>query len=179
VTCALGAPQALEFRRPAVVQPEARKHARKASTSVEHAHAHAHPPAHAHAHPQAPESPAVSGIKRPRVSTGPARALPARAPPLRPEDVPSTAQDERYASRTRDNVAKDAMQPHGFCPVWAGRRQALYAACEYFRNPTQTVGASVQLGSSGIGRGVLLEGNPTIKAFWGTRDETGTIVAAM
>jgi hypothetical protein len=98
---------------------------------------------------------------------------------LRPEDVEPTAQDIKYNQRVEENAKKPAMKYFKECPLWAMRRHAFYAATDSLRNPTPTVGASVQIGESGVARGVLLEGSPTLKAFWGQGVDVGTIVAAM
>jgi hypothetical protein len=96
-----------------------------------------------------------------------------------PRDV--FAADKAYATRLEANASKrplDGMRSP--CPVWANNRRALQAAVEYFRNPIRTEGGSVEVGTGGLARGVILEGTPPGQGtFWGQGNETGTIVACL
>lgn len=100
---------------------------------------------------------------------------------LRPEDVTPTQEDEQYAAlAAREAPALE--DPRGIPPFWAGRRRALQAALPYFRNPIRTDGAAVDIGPSGVARGVILDGAPneSVEAhFFGTAERAGTILTNM
>lgn len=98
----------------------------------------------------------------------------------RPEDVRVTEDDARYRAAVEANDQRpDLSSMRGFCPVWANRRRELFAAAEYLRAPVPTAGASVDIGRSGVARGVILEGPSSPKTFWGEGGQAGSIAAYM
>lgn len=120
-------------------------------------------------------------LKQPR--SRPSRPNPLPRPhdlPARPEDVDPSSSDRDYEQRAMENSEKPGLgQTRGPCPIFANRRQALTAACSWMRNPVETNGALVDIGTSGIARGVVLQGRPWTKSFWGEREDAGTIVTTM
>lgn len=120
---------------------------------------------------------------RPRAPRTSALPVPAHVGPARPENVHATEEDKRYQAAVKaNNDRPDLLNMRGCCPVWADRRRALFAAAEYFRAPVHIPGASVEIGPSGIARGVVLEGTPPVgarKPFWGEAEQAGTIVTYM
>lgn len=103
------------------------------------------------------------------------------APKVPTADPAMTANDRAYFARIEANDRKEGLKAmKGECPVWADTRKALCSAVEYLRNPSKTVGASVEVGKGGIARGVILEGQaPGSKTFWGRGERAGTIVCSM
>lgn len=119
-----------------------------------------------------------TGLRKPRsrVSRVAHHLPPAHSGPLRPEDV--VDKDTSYRDAVVANDAREALgDMRGFCPAWTDRRRALFTAAEYLRNPISTTGASVDIGASGLARGVILEGHTISPAYWGEGRMAGTIVA--
>lgn len=122
-----------------------------------------------------------TGLRKPRPRASRVSHLPPpRLGPLRPEDVRPSDDDVRYRAAVAANDERPPLTDmRGFCPAWADRRRGLFGAAEYLRNPVPTTGASVDIGASGLARGVVLEGQPSQPGWWGEGARTGTIVAAM
>ena len=93
------------------------------------------------------------------------------------------AQDAEYRRRVEENHNRPPLSNmRGQCPIWSNSRRALMAACEYFRQPVKTEGASVEIGINGIARGVILEGEaPGLSetTYFGEMEDVGTIVVSM
>ncbi|WWC85264.1 uncharacterized protein L201_000126 [Kwoniella dendrophila CBS 6074] len=97
-------------------------------------------------------------------------------------DLPLSKTDREYFSRLEDNARKSPLTDmRGPCPVWAKTRRSLQVAAEYFRNPTSSAGASVEIGAGGIARGVILEGEVmgAQGLFWGQGKDTGIIMTSI
>lgn len=97
------------------------------------------------------------------------------------KETPLTADDRAYFARLDDNARRPPLlDMKGFCPIWSKTRRALQSAAEYLRQPVKTVGASVEIGVSGVARGVILEGQtPQQGSFWGSGRQAGTIITSM
>lgn len=101
---------------------------------------------------------------------------------LRPEDVTPTDEDRAYDEVCSGNTSQELEDPRGIPPFWADRRRAVQAALPYFRDPVATDGAKVDIGPSGIARGVILDGIPRESvgaSFFGMGERAGTIVTNM
>ena len=103
------------------------------------------------------------------------------APKVPKADPTLSADDRAYFARVEANSQKAWLKSmKGACPVWADTRRALCSAVDYLKEPTKTVGASVDMGKGGVARGVILEGQPLGQGgFWGKGSQAGTIVCSM
>jgi hypothetical protein len=102
------------------------------------------------------------------------RSTESAAPPL-------SLADQAYANRELENSMKpQRTKMKGPCPVWAKTRRALLSTLEYMQNPRRVEGGSVEIGSGGIARGIILEGvAPGQGTYWGVGKEAGTIVTCL
>ena len=100
---------------------------------------------------------------------------------LRPEDVSPTVQDKVYLQGVKENRHKETIPMSGPCPLWGLRREPFIAALGFTEDLSyEATGAAVYcVNGDTQAAGVVLEGRPTLKAFWGVKEDTGTIVAAM
>jgi hypothetical protein len=90
--------------------------------------------------------------------------------------------DKAFAERVEANNRKPVLGRNikGLCPVWSNTRRGLQSALEYMRNPVKTAGASVDISPGGMARGVILEGQtPSDLAYWGEKEEGGTLILPM
>jgi hypothetical protein len=90
--------------------------------------------------------------------------------------------DKAFAERVEANNRKPVLGRNikGLCPVWSNTRRGLQSALEYMRNPIKTAGASVDISPGGMARGVILEGQtPSDLAYWGEKEEGGTLILPM
>ncbi|ORY25750.1 hypothetical protein BCR39DRAFT_543219 [Naematelia encephala] len=85
-----------------------------------------------------------------------------------------TADDKAWQARVQANAAKPPLANlDGNYPIWANTRAALRDATTYLRDPVKTVGGSVEIGTGGIARGVLLEGKADpMWAYWSTDESS-------
>ena len=90
--------------------------------------------------------------------------------------------DKAFAERVEENNRKPVLGRNikGLCPVWSNTRRGLQSALEYMRNPVKTAGASVDISPGGMARGIILEGQtPSDLAYWGEKEEGGTLILPM